>query len=391
MDPTTITARNALSKHLQLKRPAANNLVCRLDGAAVAAIVEAAGRIDCDPAPLVRAIAGPYIERVPGYAGPGRRVRIRGEMNRPEGTGPSNGMFALQKALLATKARDGLDWLEISGGAHPDDLVWFWNWQDAGELVYWDGLGRPYVCGPNILFSWSWLPRERDYEGVVCDSPHCRCLFTESAWYRDLIQQHRGPQSTCPIVLWPYPIDPQPAGPIFPAKYDVLILAKSGPAGLAEELAGRWPRSIVLHYGRFRREELFQAARHSRACVYLSSDDRGPLALAEILLSGCPAVGIERGAPWVPCMDTGQTGIRVDRLEAGPITAAVEEILELDWNRHDIRRRALTMFDAERIADVVIGVLEEVRRESGGWGIPAAGGRSLPASQPPRNSPRLGG
>ena len=55
---------------------------------------------------------------------------------------------------------------------------------------------------------------------------------------------------------------------------------------LLEHLAQAFPRHIQIHYRRYHRDELFEAARRSRACVYLADDDHGPLALQEILLAG---------------------------------------------------------------------------------------------------------
>ena len=57
-----------------------------------------------------------------------------------------------------------------------------------------------------------------------------------------------------------------------------------------------------------------EAARRSRACAYLADDDHGPLALQEILLAGCPTVGVRTGASFVK---TGETGVLVDRLPPG--------------------------------------------------------------------------
>jgi len=52
-------------------------------------------------------------------------------------------------------------------------------------------------------------------------------MFCHSEWYRDLIAKHRRADNVSPIVLWPYPIDPWPGGPL-PDKYDLLIYAKNG-------------------------------------------------------------------------------------------------------------------------------------------------------------------
>ena len=83
---------------------------------------------------------------------------------------------------------------------------------------------------------------------------------------------------------------------------------------LLEHLAEIYPRHVQIHYGMYQREELFDAARRSRACAYLADDDHGPLALQEILLAGCPTVGVRTGASFVK---TGETGLLVDRLPPG--------------------------------------------------------------------------
>lgn len=77
--------------------------------------------------------------------------------------------------------------------------------------------------------------------------------------------------------MWPYPIDPWPGEPL-PDEYDLLIYAKNGNRPqLLEHLAEAFPRHIQIHYGHYRREQLFEAARRSRACAYLADDDHGPL------------------------------------------------------------------------------------------------------------------
>jgi hypothetical protein len=70
----------------------------------------------------------------------------------------------------------------------------------------------------------------------------------------------------------------------------------------------------VLNYGQYKREQLFEAARRSRACAYLADDDHGPLALQEILLAGCPVVGVRTGAPFI---HDGIPGVFVDCLPPG--------------------------------------------------------------------------
>jgi len=224
-------------------------------------------------------------------------------------------------------------------------------------LLRWNSAGRPFVCGPNILFQLSSRPCRYKGEREVLSSANCLALFTESPWYARLIEEHRHPPCTAPIIVWPYPIWPQPEGPLEPL-YDLLIYAKSGPGTLHAELARRFPRSILVHYGTYRRDEMHFLARQSRACIYLSDDDRGPLALAEIMLCGCPAIGIERGAPWI---ETGTTGIRVEALTLDAISAAAVEILDGDWSRERVRLLAQRRFDPLLVADQVLAALDAAR------------------------------
>lgn len=241
-------------------------------------------------------------------------VELIGPINAPGADGPTNGMYALQKALKKRIA-EGLDWLSIkslpvSKGALP----WFWHWDDRHYAMWWDSEGLPFVQGPNMLFTHSRSPRIDAEECALLDARNCRAMFCHSEWYRDLIAKHRGPANTSPIHLWPYPIDPWP-GESLPAEYDLLIYAKNGHRpGLLEHLAELYPRQVQIHYGQCRREQLYDAAQKSRACAYLADDDHGPLALQEILLAGCPVVGVRTGAAFV---QHGVTGTLVDRLPPG--------------------------------------------------------------------------
>lgn len=111
-------------------------------------------------------------------------------------------------------------------------------------------------------------------------------------------------------------------------------------------------------------------APHSRACAYLADDDHGPLALQEVLLAGCPTVGVRTGASFVR---TGETGVLVDRLPPGRQCAesdedvralavfmeAIEEAQSMD--RHSVRERAARQFDTDRIVESVITSLHSIR------------------------------
>jgi hypothetical protein len=284
--------------------------------------------------------------------------------------GPTNGMYALQKELRKRIA-GGLDWLSIkslpaSDGAMP----WFWHWDDRRYAVWWDSEGRPFVQGPNMLFTYSWKPRIDAEERGLLDAVNCRAMFCHSDWYRDLIARNRGPANTAPIVTWPYPIDPWPGEPL-PDEYDLLIYSKNGHRpGLLEHLCEVFPRHVVLHYGQYKREQLFEAARRSRACAYLADDDHGPLALQEILLAGCPVVGVRTGAPFI---QDGVTGVCVDRLPPGvkcvkndADEAALATILEAVRVAHRMDRRevfasATREFDTARLGQQVVAALESAR------------------------------
>ena len=59
-------------------------------------------------------------------------------------------------------------------------------------------------------------------ECALLDAPKCRAMFCHSEWYCNLIAKHRGPDNKSEIVMWPYPIDRWPGGPL-PDIYDLLI------------------------------------------------------------------------------------------------------------------------------------------------------------------------
>ena len=231
-------------------------------------------------------------------------VRLIREVNAPTGRGPGNGMFALQRLLRAA----GPDWLHIGGRLRDGEMPWFWCWLDRPAACACAAVGMPLVIGPNMLFgNCGWpapFPASANCatrRAAGCNSPSRSGIaigFCRAAGRRcgrrscsGPIRSSRGPAARCA------------------PRYDLLIYEKSGfdPA-LPEQLRRRWPASVRVQYRRFRREQMIELARQSRACVYLSDNDRGPLALAEILLSGCPAVGVPRGSPWIVA---GQTGFHV--------------------------------------------------------------------------------
>jgi hypothetical protein len=300
------------------------------------------------------------------------RIELIGPVDGAGGDGPSNGMYALQKELRKRIAA-GLDWLTIKSlPASRDAIPWFWNWADRRYAAWCNEQGLPFVQGPNLLFIDSSTPRIDADECALLDADNCRAMFCHTPWYADLIRKYRGPSNQSEIILWPYPIDPWPGEPL-PDEYDLLIYAKNGHRPqLLEHLAEAFPRHIQIHYGRYRREELFEAARRSQACAYLADDDHGPLALQEILLAGCPTVGVRTGASFVRHRET---GIVVDRLPPGASCVecdadalaldafidAIEQAQTID--RPSVRAIAAEQFDTTRIVD---GLLESLSSISQG-------------------------
>ncbi len=278
-------------------------------------------------------------------------VRLIREVVSPGGNGPQNGMYALQRALREAAP----DWLKIGGDLQPGEIPWFWCWADAWAACECAAGGRPFVHGPNIFFHSAAQPGLQPYERVLLDAASCRMIFTESEWYGALIAQNqKGP---APIVLWPYPVDDAgfPAAP--PQLDGPLIYAKSGPT--VRDLArfrAFFPAATLVVYGFYRRARLAAIARRAPYCLYLSVSDRGPLALAEILMTGCPTVGCRTGAPWI---DHGRNGFYVGDLSPETLARHARKCAAL--SRVDIREAALAKFSAPRIVETIVAALDTVR------------------------------
>jgi hypothetical protein len=143
--------------------------------------------------------------------------------------------------------------------------------------------------------------------------------------------------------------------------------------GLFAQLADSAARSVALGreqtLGRIQKVQNFRA-RRSRACAYLADDDHGPLALQEILLAGCPTVGVRTGASFVR---DGGTGVVVERLPPGRqcvetdkdvralavFMEAIEQAQAMD--RHSVRERAAERFATHRIIDDLVSTLNTAR------------------------------
>lgn len=130
-------------------------------------------------------------------------------------------------------------------------------------------------------------------------------------------------------------------------------------------MAELFPRHIQIHYGQYRREELFEAARRSRDCAYFADDDHGPLAPQEILLAGRPTVGVRMGASFVR---DGATGYVVERLPPGRQCVMQEDdetalsvYMDALRRARDVRAQAAGKFATACIVNAIIGALSELR------------------------------
>jgi hypothetical protein len=275
-------------------------------------------------------------------------IRLVREVSEPGNRGPSRGQYALQRALRAAKP----DWLEISGQLQFGEIPWVWSYEDADLAVWFAEMGWPFVLGPNVLFANADRPGALAYERRMIDAASCLLQFTESEWYADLIRKNCR-ANRAPIALFSYPIEPEPAGPL-PAECDVLVYHKLGrwPVQQLLPVLTRW-KCRTFRYGRFARDEMVHAARRSRCCLYLSDSDRGPLGLAEVMLAGCPAVGMPRGAPWIV---PGVSGVLVSGW--GGLAPAIEQAMGIE--RGAVRAWAVNRFSAARSVTAVLEALEKI-------------------------------
>ncbi len=287
-------------------------------------------------------------------------VRIIGEIGKAGGNGPSNGQYALQMALQQENEAADRQWLHIGGDLRAGEIPWFWSWEHRPQAVACSREGRPFFIGPNVLFLNSQAPRADLLESELLDSPHCLAMFCHSIWYDELIRQHRGPHSDCPIVRIPYPVIPWVSVPQEPADFDLLVYLKQDKFdSLAAQLRQLPLRTVLIRYGEYVREELSEIASRCRMCVYLTDDEQGGLALQEILMTGCPTIGLRSGAPLVVDKLTGRI---VAQLDESLVREAMREVDS--YPRAQVAKVAAVMFSTRRIAKSFIDTLDRLRRGS---------------------------
>jgi len=281
-------------------------------------------------------------------------IRMIRKVNEAGEQGPANALYALQRLLRSVSP----SWLQIGGELRPGEIAWFWSSYDMPLAIHCEKQGIPYILGPCVFFGERLNPCNEPMERVLLSGRHCAGLVTESQVYADLITAYRQRPNGAPVFAIPSPVDPHPDGPKDHLR-DLLIYRKSGHGDLLIDALGEhYPWSTVIRYGAYKRDDLFEAARTSRACVYLSDDDRGPIALAEILLAGCPSVGIQEVAPWI---QEEVTGYPVEKLDEESLCRGIEFCLTM--NREQVRHAAKQMFDPTDIGTQYLDALESIRRK----------------------------
>ena len=290
-----------------------------------------------------------------------KKFQLVGPVNEPTGDGPFNGMYALQKSLRQI----GSDILEIAPPPIRKGCIpWFWFCGSRKMAARYAKANLPFIQGPNMVFDNSFSPRGGPYEPEILDSPACLLHITHPGWYLEHVRKHLGPDNPGNMLSIPYPIDPLPDEPE-EAEYDLLIYKKSNAyPELIASAQHKYPRNILVEYGHFLRLDLYEKARKSRCCLYVCNDESGGLAAQEIMLSGCPIIGIKRGSPLIIDGQTGlylDTEVSTDTFSTIPEDSLWESLEKvMSWNRSEVREAAIQEFDGEQIARKVLETLKNV-------------------------------
>jgi hypothetical protein len=178
----------------------------------------------------------------------------------------------------------------------PDDIAWY----PVGHAWIWDAMkkGQPFAVGPNVLYGSSQQPGACDGEAQLMAYQNYAAIFTLSRWYSALQQKHFAQKSKHYILDYPNPWLESKL--VTTQDTDAFIFIKGGDA---EKQVAREIRingqivPVVVGYGRYTRDVLFDTARRSKVCFYISREDHYPLAAVEITLMGCPIVSDERSCP----------------------------------------------------------------------------------------------
>lgn len=276
-------------------------------------------------------------------------------------SGPTVLVAALTDALRADPRFEDIN----AGPLRADDVPWFPV--HSAQLVKCMREGRRVAIGPNVLFGSSQAPGACAGEKELMAYENYAAIFTLSRWYSELTRRHFTQKTNHFILDYILPAAwlRQPSCALIAR--DAMIYLKGGKeeTRIADALRAAFPSHVLIRYGAFTRAQLFEAARTSRACFYISREDHYPLAAVEIGLMGCPIISDERACPVVAHRLTGLVCPVRERAEDAPFTWAADSAnrLAAEWpgavvmDRAAIRGRTIARHSApaavERIASAL--------------------------------------
>lgn len=271
-----------------------------------------------------------------------RKCRFPFAGNLNSTSGPDVLVAAISEALRGDPRFADLN--EQPRGA--DDIAWF----PVGHhlIAKFMREGRPFAIGPNVIFGNSQMPGACAGEPELLAYQNYAAIFTLSRWYSALQQKHFAQKTNHFILDYPLPrewtrLPWEDIADRYPHNFpivqqqdiDATIFMKGAEpeTKIVAELMRRFPNGRVVQYGRYNRTNLFEAARSSRACFYISREDHYPLAAVEIALMGCPIISDEKSCP---VLQHGVNGICApvrERGESEPFawTADAAERLAVEW------------------------------------------------------------
>jgi hypothetical protein len=184
--------------------------------------------------------------------------------------------------------------------------------------------GKRIAIGPNVAFCNSQYPGQGDGERELLAYQNYAAVMTLSRWYSALQQKWFAQKSNHYILDYPLPQLWVGAWTPTTPSVDAFIFIKGGAEErrIGYELKRRFTNSITLEYGSYSREQLFDAARRSRVCFYVSREDHYPMAAVEITLTNCPIISDERACPAFKHGITGIVAAVRERGESDPFVWA---------------------------------------------------------------------
>lgn len=179
----------------------------------------------------------------------------------------------------------------------PGDVEWY----PVASNALFDAVrqGRLVAIGPNVTFGYSQTPGAYPTERELMGYQNYAAIFTMSRWYSELHRLTYAQKTGHVLLDYPIP-DEWIAEPCMGSQcHDVMVYLKGGADEhrIADAITKAFPQHVVIEYGKYKRADLFEAARTSCACFYLSREDHCPMAALEIGLMGCPIISDEKACP----------------------------------------------------------------------------------------------